>query len=1405
MHTLPTSLAPLHDHLAPHQVDLLLRDGDLPATMRAEVAASLRDQLTASAAFIPARIVRTQLAKPQPARVSGAFWEGSLLFADLSGFTVLSERLSVLGRQGAEEVTAVVSRLFDALIAEVHARQGMLLKFGGDALTAFFDADQLGLSHGAAAAAAALAMQQRMAAFANLQTRAGSFTLSLRVGVHSGRVFAAEVGDSAHIELVVTGPEVNRVALAQEIAAPGQVVVTNQTAALIPDVTLRGATNGFHLLTAMPEPWLPAPLPDPVTRNGPDDLATLVRLATELVALRPYLVRDLPRRFLEATEIGLGEFRPVSVLFANIHDFSAILDYLQHDPERAAAIFNAYYRRTQAVVHRYDGIVNKVDMYTHGDKLIALFGAPSAHEDDPTRAVRCALELRIALAEANLEVYDLLAAVAAPADPATPHQLTLAQKIGINTGTVFAGRVGGATRYEYTVMGSAVNLAARLMAAADDDEVLLSPSARAAVANQFELEDGRPLQLKGIAEPVTPARVLRFLGGATTREDGGSALMHSIPLIGREAELQSMLKAATAALNRRGRVLALIGEAGAGKSRLAEELIQRLIISSVTADSEPVPSFAMLISECQSYEQRTPYAALRGPLYSVLGLTAATTLDDPQSLAAQLGLGVLQLVPELERFAPLLADALGKQVADTPLTASLSPEQRHDRLQDLVVAVITAAAEREPLLILVEDAHWADLPSLDLIARLAAIADQFALVLLLTYRPEPPIAAPWDGLPLTHRLRLGELSAADSTTLLAALLEGDPPAAILPLLDRTQGNPFFIEELVRALIASGVLQRDDAGIWQVARNLDEVELPKSIEGLLMARLDRLDEPRQELVQVASVIGRRFQRPIVEGVYGGTVSLDESLQRLVSYELIQAEQLDRLLAYLFRHALLRDVAYEGILYARRRVLHGRVARRIEELGGTNLDDRLAILAWHYLQAEELEPALDYHLRAADQAARRFANRDALALYATALTVAQRLADQEMRGARDAVQALIHERSGELRLLLGEYDEAESHLRAALERSPLASEGWLRLHRLLASLEERRSRYDEAFSWLRTGLARATAAQREETARSYLLGAGIYYRQGEYQRALEWARMGLRLAEEVDSQADQAHALKLIGNVYAEQSDLSAAIQALQQARELFDALNLPSGLCDTLNDLGVLALQLGRWAETITSYEQSLQISEAIGDVQAVARTSNNLAVVLVGRDQLERAGALYQHSSAMFGRIGSALGVAVTTYNRGEVLLLQERPVEAQYLFSEALTSLEQIGARAFLPDALRLAAEAALDLGDLELATTYATRSLVVAEELGMALEQAVARRTLGQIALTAQDLRTAALQLDQSSVAFTELASRYDLGKTRYQQARLALAANDPVAFANAKAEAIAIFTELDAPRDLTLALDL
>lgn len=1455
---------PLQDYLDPSMEAHLAQHGDLPEDIRLSLGVQVRQDLQACAAYIPSRLVRTQLTNPEPGRVSGAFWQGSIVFADLSGFTNLCDKLSVLGKQGAEEVSTVVNHLFGVLVAEVFAYKGELLKFGGDALTAFFDAQTLGPNHAAAATLAALAMQKRMAAFAVVETRAGSFRLRLRIGVNSGRVFAAEVGDKSHIEVVVTGSEVNRVATAQQHAAPGEVVVSDQTAALIERAHLIPKKPGFLQVIALPEVLLPI---DHAQKTNTEqyDIETLTKMATQAAALRPYLVRSLPRRFLDTSTSEVGEFRPVSVLFANFYDFSSLLYLFGDDTTSAAHALNAYFCRVQNVVHTYEGTINKIDMYTHGDKLMALFGAPSANEHDPLNAVRCALELEAVLEESNTEIAALLElhyekrlsedtrqVGAVRHNPLSailrPSSSVIRQRIGINTGTVYAGRVGGAQRYEYTVMGPAVNLAARIMEVAEEGNVLLSPTTRSAVERQIALVEQAPVNVKGLSDTITPWRAL---GEEHTPAFSSATKLKQSPLIGRDEELAVLIKESRIAIHGEGRVLAIVGDVGVGKTRMIGELVRRLILASTSEQpSEAVPNFQIYTGDGQSFKQNVPYVTLRTPIIHLLGFTTRqNSLHEEwgqDTIVPQLQDRVDRLAPEFSHFMPLLGDMLGITLPDTPLTKGLGPEQRHDRTQELVVALVLGAANQEPLLLFIDDVQWADSSSVDLLNRLSKATTNKPLLIVLCYRSDTSVQDSWSQLPTTTKIHLSELSQENSSALVRAILNGYPPPELLPLLHRTQGNPFFIEELVRVLIASNSLIRNKNGYWQLTCPAEQITVPSSIEGLIMARLDRLDEPLQELVQVASVIGHRFQYQIVQGVYKDHETLYKRLQLLREADIIVIDEQQSDLTYLFRHALLRDVAYEGILFAQRRDLHRRVAQRIEELSTSHLDEHLTLLARHYLLAEDWESAFQYHLAAGIQAQKRYVNRDALTLFATALDIAPQLKNKPKKKPKGSLAphhvdfnymsnplyALapnvafqveeLYERSAYIHALLGDYDQAQMLYLEALtlvNQLVMEHEKWkfssvpfpispdqlsiiqVRLHRHLASLQEQRANYESAFDWLERGMSQATPVTRSELARCYVLGARIYYSQGEYANALDWSRLGLSIAELVGNRIDQAHALLLMGNLWRDRGEFALSIPALEQARDILDEMKDASRLGEALNNLGDTYWRVGRWQDAIKCLQKSLQVSENIGDVLGMARTSNNLSDVMVGRGELQLAAELYKYSSEQFKRIGSLLGLAVTAYKHGKVLLLQETPREALHLFRASITSLERLNARIDLPEVLCLASEAALMLEQEEQATDYATQSLSIASELGMVIEEAHARLMLGQIAFHKHDFATADQHLSSSYAMLEKLDNLYGIGKVLFWQAKLAHAneQHDQVKPLLKRAEQT--FKQLRAKRDLAL----
>ncbi|NJP04946.1 MAG: AAA family ATPase [Chloroflexaceae bacterium] len=963
-------------------------------------------------AYIPERFVQLQLAQPKPGRIRGHFWRGSILSADLSGFTALSKQLSILGRQGAEEISAILNQLFKELVEQVVACGGELLKFGGDSLLAFFDAERTNDNQAAEAAAhAALAMQQRMIAFTHVATPSGFVPLQLHIGIHSGEIFVAEVGDRSHIELIISGTEVGLVAEAEQLAHPGEVVVSAQTAALLPKAQLEARARAFFRIVALPDDSPSHALiprdsfagltsPETMPLNEQAFQRIIERLENQLAALQPYLIRGIPRRFLWPSTSDVGEFRSVSVFFVNFYDVRQILAHVP-DAQLGARLLNAYYRRVQQMVHHYDGIVNKVDISTNGNQLMALFGAPTMHEDDPMRAVRCALELEEVLTEANAEIKTLLAEYGL-----TPHHgQRLQHRVGVGSGSVFAGRVGGAQRYEYTVIGPAVNLSARLMDAASERMVLIAPSTRQAVEHQVLVVDHQPLVLKGISEAIIPSQAVQMQEPVYGRRSSYTISLKQSPLIGRDAQMALLLEASKAALNGIGRAIALVGEAGIGKTRMVAEVTRHLVRASMLpgSNARKTPQFSVISSgDCHSYEQNVPYIGIRLVLRSLLNsyawlslpsnaptarITDHLSLEPAESMDGY-DESVDQLAPHLARFAPLLADVLGVALHDTPLTQSLTAEQRHDRVQELVVALLIGAARKRPLIIQFDDLQWADASSLHIIGRLAQEASQVPLLLLMTYRPSPPIDEPWCLLPLTTRVVLDELSVEQSIDLLSGLLNHEPPADMFPLLERTQGNPFFVEELVRSLIASGTLAHHANGSWYLTRPLDQVVVPNSIEGLIMSRLDQLDDTCRMLLQIASIMGNRFDIELLASIADHPDLFEEHLQHLVLAQLIRADDEAERPTFYFQHALIHDVIYQGMLYAQRRELHHRVAQHMEQLFAHRLGEYMAPLATHYLMAEEWEQAFHYYYEAGIRAQQRYAHAEALQLFQQAIETSDR---------------------------------------------------------------------------------------------------------------------------------------------------------------------------------------------------------------------------------------------------------------------------------------------------------------------------------------------------------------------------------------------------------------------------------
>ncbi len=1430
--------------------------------------------LHAVSTYLPRYLVDEQLAHPCPGQVSGQFRQATLMFADLSGFTAMSEQLSRQGQQGAEAIANIVGDYFTTMHDIAADQGGDLLKYGGDALLIAFFARtdgpiaiselredcQSSNGHTLAACRAAVRMQQAMDRFGSIQALGETFRLQMTVGLGSGPLFTANLGTRHRMEYTVMGEALANMARAEDRAQAGEIYLdpatyraaqahigVGETRCGHRATPRRPAERCYQLLHANgPDPGLlpgagfpPSYKTRETERTGKEALSAIQDAVARLDALTPYLPPGLldllrfdPRRMASRER---GEFRPVTVLFANFYGTEEIIRQL--GPARAAeitAILNAHFSQMQQIIDRYGGVIDKVDSYVVGHRIMALFGAPRAHVDDPERAVRAACEMQAAMSafhelETSAGVY------------------ALKQRIGINTGRVFAGNVGSDLRHEYSVMGDEVNLTARLMSAAQEGQILISQSTAEQIGLSFSLDECAPVQVKGKRQPVPnysvrgftshTAMALRPTDRDSTARAADRATTHRTPLVGRDEEWQIIAQIAHRSLESACHLLDIHGEMGMGKSRLVQELI----------DHWAERGGATYTAACVSYGRHTPYA----PWVAVLGGLFSLHEEDSTEVRQHKIVSRLQDVPpqwteglHTVDWAPLIAQLLGVPMPESDLIQALDPELRQRNLQRIVYGLLASETGRQPTLLVMDDIQWIDRASLDL---LNYVLDQAGkdrsrpLLICVVHRPiegseafgaagdsptESGKTGPHTLLPGCTTVTLNPLSDAGSMALLESQLPIARPATEASaegtdhgdrwqrlkelILKNAQGNPLYIVEMAHALIENYLQYDAESGVYRARTDLDRVQVPDTVSRVILSRLDRLDEGSRTMLKVASVIGREFQRWLLQSVYPYPTSepdLEANLLELCSKEILDRSEV----MYLFRHVMTREVAYESLLYAERRDLHRRIAQSIEAQP-VKETDRLhpaaEALAQHYTLAEEWPQALRYQLEAGHRARAVYANEDAIHRFREALRIAEHVPEgQEYR-------ITAHEQLSERLAIVGEYDEALTHTDQAIalvmEQSASAERVARRLAELFreaASIYEKKSEYETAFEWLQGGLIALEGIEAIEAARIHLMGAGIYHRQGDNAQALRWCQHSLDIADRLAERAPEstsvlAHAYYLQGAIYLRYGDYAQAIEVCQQSLDLYWQLgNLPEA-GSAHNNLATAYFYRGDWVQATEHYTRALDIKTQIGDVHECGLISNNLGGVYLNRGQLDEAEELYRQSLQTWQRLGSTYGEAFLHMNLAAVALKRQQPERALAILEQSQACVAQIGARSLLPEVYRYVAEAHLSLGQIDQAQNWAERSLDIAREHEMKLEEGDTHRVLGQIHRARADWQAAERELHASLDLLESLNSQYQVGQALYQLAQLHTDMDQqPLARQEAN-RAIAIFEQLGAQLDLASA---
>ena len=651
----------------------------------------------------------------------------------------------------------------------------------------------------------------------------------------------------------------------------------------------------------------------------------------------------------EATSAPTGqERRQVTVFFSDLSGFTALNERL--DPEDVRDVVNKVWDRAGEIVGRYDGRINKL----LGDAVMAVFGDPVAHEDDPLRAVRAALELHEAVEALNRDVEPRIGA-------------PIGMHTGVNTGVVLTSE-SVLDGKQTGPLGDTINVAARLQSLAQTGQVLVGPETRRAIEGTFDLEDLGRHDLKGKGEPVPVARVLSLSSRNVT------PARRQARFVGRDTELSLLRDELERARNGTTAFVAVSGEAGSGKTRLVDEFRTR-VASDVT----------WLEGRAYPFAQNIPYYAVTDLISNSLGIDEA---DSAETVRTKLEQGIAAIVENTSEVLPPLLqlyDIEGSQ------GSSIDREAYRGRLLQSLRTLVQKLAERGTLIVCLQDLHWADPSTVDLLRQLAA--EQLASTLTLyNYRPEFSFRE--GGV---HEIRLEELSDRDTRELVESLLDaGNVPDQLVTFLEqRTGGNPFFMEEIVNSLIENHFLTRNGEG-WALTGQFDATSVPTTIRGVIAARIDRLDAERRRILQEASVIGREFLFTILSQVSGGETTLEDGLVALESADLIRKRNVDPDLEYLFKHALTQEVAYQGLLRSKRHELHVRVGQAMEQLLGERQREYAESIAYHFQNSDTPERAVPYLVIAGKKAIERYALAEAQTYYGSAYNI---LLDQAESPERD----------------------------------------------------------------------------------------------------------------------------------------------------------------------------------------------------------------------------------------------------------------------------------------------------------------------------------------------------------------------------------------------------------------------
>lgn len=1044
-------------------------------------------------------------------------------------------------------------------------------------------------------------------------------------------------------------------------------------------------------LAAAPQPPTAVPAPEP--ERGPH--------RAPAPAAQSYTPQHLADKVLQSKAALEGERKQVTVLFCDLVSSTALADRI--GPEAMHLLLNRFFELALGEIHRYEGTINQF----LGDGFMALFGAPVAHEDHPLRAVLAALGVQRRLREDRNDLGESLA-------------MDIAVRMGVNTGWVVVGGIGDHLRMDYTAVGDTTNLAARLQSAAEPGTVLVSEATSRMLQGAMLFEALPPFQVKGKTEPIQAYKVLGLGSQSEQAVLSGGNLS---PFVGRERELGVLEEMRDQAEAGEGQVVGIAGEAGSGKSRILHEFRRRTWGRAK----------AFLNGRCLSYGSGVPYLPLLHLFRNEWGISE---MDGPGAIAAKVRVHLMRAGLDAGESLPYLLQLLGVK-AGTEGLADLSSQALQARTFAILRQMLINAGQGGLVVVEIEDLHWADETSEDFLSYLVEGLATSPLLLLLTYRSGH--LPRWLEKSYATQISMRRLTARDSLAVVNAVLRRSQLSEELArtVLDKAEGNPFFLEELTRSLVERSTLA--------------DVVVPDTIQGVLMARIDRLPEEQKRLLQTASVLGREFPLELLEAIWEQPGTARPLLEDLKRWEFLYEAPAVEPPMYFFKHALTQEAVYQSLLTGRRQALHLAAGLALETLHADHLDEVYETLAVHFPRAGDAARSVAYLSLSATKAARGYAHAEAAKALREALVHAERLPAGERD--RKAVELL--------------FQLADSLL--PLAQFPETLEVFLRHRETLDQVGDPMlaARY---FFWL---------------AHTYSYLGNQPEAAASAERAIEAAR----LSEDEESEGKAYYVLSRDGfwsGRFAE--GIATSLKAVSLLEKIEDRWWQGQAWWVA----GFNHYALGRFEEALEAMSRVHTIWKALADPRLDVSWSTGYFYASMGdceRGIEECRGGLERAQDPL--NTSAALGFLGYAY-------LEKRDLpKAVEALEDAVQRMEQAGMKQLLGWFAAFLAEAYLHMGQLTEAEDMARRALAATTEAGFGYGMGLALRSLGRVAQARGDLPQARRRLEEAAAELGRLQVVFEVARTRLDLAGVAHAEGRNTEAAGLLNEVRRTFDELKVPR--------